>query len=109
MAADGVWKISLTTGSESHMGTTSDVIFYAYGSEGKVGPLTLGTGEERQHFQAGQTDDFVVSNFIECVLILFAYRSCKAWITVLCVICCISAFSTNDHIHADILLTFRCD
>lgn len=68
MAADGVWKISLTTGSESHMGTTSDVIFYAYGSEGKVGPLTLGTGEERQHFQAGQTDDFNVSNCLECFL-----------------------------------------
>lgn len=46
---------------EAH-GTTSDVVFYAYGSEGMTGPLTLASGKDKKHFQAGQTDNFTVGS-----------------------------------------------
>ena len=43
------------------MATANDVILYAYGNDGMVGPLTVGTGKTGQHFKAGQTDEFMVT------------------------------------------------
>nr|XP_026691111.1 lipoxygenase homology domain-containing protein 1-like isoform X2 [Ciona intestinalis] len=58
---DGDWKVSVTTGASEDAGTSSNVIFHAYGYDGSMcGPVLLGSGAQGI-FGAGTTEQFKVN------------------------------------------------
>ncbi|XP_060083246.1 lipoxygenase homology domain-containing protein 1-like [Ylistrum balloti] len=60
LQSDGDWRLYLTTGSDAVMGTTNSVSLYVYGTNGVIGPISLGQDDEEPHFGAGTTDEFKV-------------------------------------------------